>query len=170
MGDELRWRHPPVCAQDPPRANGVAYSVRSKAYIEEATDDRAILCDCHCGPMYYFPVSLMSTSDFVMCWVADCGRCYNKSLGYFRLGARKATISRIDEASRRMMRCPTQNCPASSSMAVARCNDASDGEDETRWHCFECGAEFHFHKFGTLWRRLLRSFAPLTHQRPSVKH
>jgi hypothetical protein len=170
MGDELRWRRPSVCAQDPPRENGEGHVVRPKAYIEEATDDRAILCDCHCGPMYHFPVSLMSTSDFVMCWVSDCGRCYNKSLGYFRLRATRPALSRIDEASRRMTRCPNQNCPTSSSMAVTRCDDASGSENGTRWHCFECGGELPFHNFGTLWKRLLRSLAPPAHQGSSVKH
>jgi hypothetical protein len=170
MGDQLRSRRPSVCAQDPPREDQDAYAVRPRTDIEEATDDRAVVCDCHRAPMYYFPVSLMSTSDFVMCWVSDCGRCYNKSLGYFRLRATKPTLSRIDEASRLMTPCPNQNCPTSSSMAVTRCSDDFGGEDETRWHCFECARELPFHNFGSLWKRLLRSFGALAHQRPSVKH
>jgi len=170
MGDELRWRRPPVGVQGPPRKNGNAWFLRPKSYIDEATDDRAVLCDCHSEPMYYFPVSLLSTSDFVMCWVSDCGRSFNKSLGYFCLRATKSAFSRIDEASRRMVRCPNQNCPTSSFMAVTRFNDASGGEGGTRWHCFECGGELAFSNFGKLWKRLLRSFGPPAHHGATFKH
>jgi hypothetical protein len=157
VGDEATRRRPSVFAQDLPREH------------EEAMEDRAVLCDCHLGPMYYFPVSLTSTSDFVMCWVSDCGRCYKKSLGYFRLRATRPASSRIDKASRRMARCPNQHCPTSSSMAVIRGNDASGGEGEARWHCFDCGGELPFHNFGTFCKRLLRSFGPSARQRSSVK-
>jgi hypothetical protein len=61
---------------------------------------RAILCDCHCGPMYYFPVSLMLEGDFVMCWVSDCGRCYNNALGYFNLRTTRPAVARIDGGTR----------------------------------------------------------------------
>jgi hypothetical protein len=169
MGDETRGRRSLVDVQDSPGEHRNAYVARPKTHIEEATDVNAVLCDCHRGPMYYFPVSLMSTSDFVMCWVADCGRCYNKSLGYFRLRAAKPTLSRVDEASRRMMRCPNQSCPADNSMALTRLDDALGGKDETRWHCFECGTELPFHNIASRWKRLLESFGPLAHQRPSVK-
>jgi hypothetical protein len=167
MGDESRSRRPWGSAQDPPRDNGDGYVLHPRTYIEEATNDRAILCDCHCGPMYYFPVLLKPTSDFVMCWVADCGRCYNKSLGYFRLRATRPPLSRMDETSQRIAPCPNQNCPASSSMAVTRFNDATGGKDETRWHCFDCGGELPFHNIGNLWERLMRSFGPSA--RPFVK-
>jgi hypothetical protein len=163
MGNEIRWRRPSVGAQDPPRENGDAYVVGLKTHIEAAADDATVLCDCHCEPMYYFPVSLISTSDFVMCWVSECGRCYGRSLGYFRLRPAKPTLSRVDEASRRITRCPNQNCPTSNSMAVTRCRNASGGEEEIRWHCFECGTELPFHNFGTLWKWLLRSFGPPAH-------
>jgi hypothetical protein len=164
--DETRWRSPSVCPQDPPRENGPFAHPDSHT----ATDGRSVLCDCHCGPMYYFPLSLIPASDFVMCWVSDCGRCYNKSLGYFRLRARRPTLSRVDEASRRMARCPGQNCPTTSSMAVTRLNAASGDKDETRWHCFECGGDLPFQNVGTLWEWFLRSFVPPTHQKPPVRH
>jgi hypothetical protein len=60
---------------------------------------RAVLCDCHCEPMYYFPVFLGPKSDFVMCWVSDCGRCYNKSLGYFKLRTTSRSLGREFSAS-----------------------------------------------------------------------
>jgi hypothetical protein len=169
MGDESGWHLPSGSTQDPMRETVDGYVAHPKSYIEEATNDRAILCDCHCGPMYYFPVSLKSTSDFAMCWVSDCGRCYNKSLGYFRLRATRPTLSRIDEASRRIAPCPNQNCPTSSSMAVTRLNGASGSKDETRWHCFDCGGELPFHN-DNLWKRLMRSLGPSAHRRPLVKH
>jgi hypothetical protein len=168
MGDELSWRRPSIRAQGPSRENRDGHFADLKTHIEEATQDRAVVCDCHCGPMYHFPVSLISTSDFVMCWVSDCGRCYNESLGYFRLRAARPALSRIDEATRRIVRCPNQNCPTSSSMAVTHFNDAG-GEGETRWHCFACGRNLPFYNFGTFWKRLLRSFGPAAHQTPSVK-
>jgi hypothetical protein len=143
---------------------------RRRRSVEEAVDDTALLCDCHCGPMYYFPVSLKSTSDFRMCWVADCGRCYGRSLGYFRLRPAKPMISRVDEGSRRIVRCPNKNCSGSSFMAVTRRGDVSSDEREICWHCFECGTERPFYTFITLWKRLLRSFGPPTHQGSSVRH
>lgn len=158
MGDESR-RHPPVCALDPPL-------VPFEPHIEGAMDS-AVLCDCHCGPMYYFPVSLNSTSDFMMCWVSDCGRCYEPSLGYFSLSAAMPGFSRIEEASRRLARCENRHCLMP--MAVTRCSDGSGGEGEARWHCFDCGGELSFHNFSTFCRQLWRSFGPSAHHGSLLK-
>jgi hypothetical protein len=117
---------------------------------------RAVLCDCHCEPMYYFPVFLGPKSDFVMCWVSDCGRCYNESLGYFHLRTTRPTPERVDEDTRRMALCPNESCPTRRSMAITRFDDVSSGEDKTCWYCFDCGTEFPHHKVRGLWERLLR--------------
>jgi hypothetical protein len=131
---------------------------------------RAVLCDCHCGPMYHFPVSLMAKSDFVMCWVSECGRCYNESLGYFHLRTTRAGPERIHEDTRRMALCPNENCPRCSSMAITRSDDTSTGRDKTCWCCFDCGTEFPHHKVRGLWERLLRRFRPSSYPRLSGKH
>jgi hypothetical protein len=170
MGNETRWRCPSVSSEGPPFEKDGLYLAHPGIYVEEEGGSRAILCDCHNGPMYYFPVSLMSKGDFVMCWVSDCGRCYNKSSGYFHLHATSPTLGRIDEDTRSMALCPNENCPTCSSMAITRSDDASRGEDKTCWHCFDCGAEFPRRNVGRLWERLLRSFRPSSHQRLSAKH
>ena len=148
MGNETRWPRPPV---SPPLQKGGPHLAHLGIYIEEEAGSRAVLCDCHCGPMYYFPVSLMPQGDFVMCWVSDCGRCYNKSLGYFRLRTARPTSGRIDEGTRSMAPCPNENCATCSSMAVTRSDDASRGEDENCWYCFDCGTEFPHNDVGGLW-------------------
>ena len=131
---------------------------------------RAVLCDCHCGPMYYFPVSLMPMDDFVMCWVSECGRCYNKSLGYFHLRTTRPTRERIDEDTRSMALCPNENCPKCSSMAITRSDDASGDEDKTCWYCFECKTEFPPTNVRGFWKRLLRSFRPSSYRRLPPRH
>jgi hypothetical protein len=138
--------------------------------IEEAVGGREILCDCHCGPMYYFPVSLTPTDDFVMCWVSECGRCYNKSLGYFYLRATRSTLERINEDTRSMALCPNENCSPSSSMAITRSDEAFNGQDKTCWYCLDCGTEFPRRQLRGLWERLLQSFKPPTYQRLSANH
>jgi hypothetical protein len=130
---------------------------------------RVVLCDCHCGPMYYFPVSLMPNSDFVMCWVSDCGRCYNKSLGYFHLRTTRPTLGRIDEDTRSMAFCRNENCPTCASMVITRSHDASSGEGKTCWYCFDCKTEFPHRNVRGLWERLVRSFRPSSYQRLSAK-
>jgi hypothetical protein len=131
---------------------------------------RAVLCDCHCGPMYYFPVSLVLNSDFVMCWVSECGCCYNRSSGYFHLRTTRATPERTDEDTRRMTLCPNESCPTCRSMAITRSDDTSTGGEKTCWYCFDCGTEFPHHKVGGLWERLLRRFRPSSYHRLSGKH
>ena len=80
MGNETRWPSSSVAFDDPPFQKGGLHPAHPGIYLEEE-GGRAILCDCHCGPMYYFPVSLLPKDDFVMCWVSECRRRYNKSLG-----------------------------------------------------------------------------------------
>jgi hypothetical protein len=141
-----------------------------KRRILSCLDGRDILCDCHCGPMYYFPVSLTPEGDFVMCWVSECGRCYKKLLEYFHLRATRPTLERINEDTRSMALCPNESCPTCSSMAITRTSDASRGEDETCWYCFDSGTEFPRRHVGGLFDRLLQI---LDHQairdcRPSI--
>jgi hypothetical protein len=102
-----------------------------------------------------------------MCWVSECGRCYNKSLGYFHLRTAKATPERTDEDMRRMALCPNESCPTCRSMAITRSDDTSTGGDNTCWYCFDCGMEFPHHKVRGLWERLLRRFRPSSYQRLS---
>jgi hypothetical protein len=170
MGNETRWRRPSVSSEGPPLQKGGLHPAHPGVYIEEASGGRAVLCDCHCGPMYYFPVSLMPEGDFVMCWVSECGRCYNKSLGYFHLRTTSPTLGRIDEGTRTMALCPNEHCPTDSSMAITRSDDAFSGEDQTCWYCFDCGTEFPRRNVRGLWKRLLRSFRPSSHQRLSARH
>jgi hypothetical protein len=160
MGNETRWRRPSVSSQDPPSENRDLHFAHPEIYIEETMGDRPVLCDCHCGPMYYLAVSLMPRRDFVMCWVSDCGRCYNKSLGYFHLRTTRPTLERIDEDTRSMALCPNENCSTCSSMAITRSDDTSSGEGKPCWHCFDCGTEFPHHKVRGLLERLLRSSRP----------
>jgi hypothetical protein len=170
MGNETRWPRPSVSVDAPLFQKSGLHLAHPGIYIEEEAGSRAVLCDCHCGPMYYFPVSLMPDDDFVMCWVSDCGRCYNKSLGYFHLRTTRPTLGRIDEDTRGMAICPSENCPPCSSMAITRSDDGSKGEDETCWYCFDCGTEFPRRKVRGLWERLLRSFRLSSYQRLSAKH
>jgi hypothetical protein len=170
MGNETRWPRPSVSFDAPPFKKGGLHLAHPGIYIEEKVDSRAVLCDCHCGPMYYFPVSLMPKGDFVLCWVSDCGRCYNKSLGCFHLRTTRPTLGRIDEDTRSIAPCPNENCPTCSSMAITRADDASSGEDKTCWYCFDCGTEFPRRSLSGLWERLLRSFRPSSYQRLSAKH
>jgi hypothetical protein len=130
---------------------------------------RAVLCDCHCEPMYYFPVFLWPKADFVMCWVSDCGRCYNKSLGYFNLRTTRLTLGRIDEDTRTMALCPNETSAMHSSMVVTRSDDASADEDKTWWYCFDCGTEFPRRNVRGLWEQLLRSLRPSLYQRFSPR-
>jgi hypothetical protein len=169
MGNETRWPRPPVSFDAPPFQKGGPHLAHPGIYIEEEAGSRAVLCDCHCGPMYYFPVSLMPKGDFVMCWVSDCGRCYNKSLGYFHLRTPKPTLGRIDEDTRSLALCPNETCSTSSSMAVTRSDDASRGKDKTCWYCFDCGTESPRRNVRGIWERLLRSFRPSSYQRLSAK-
>jgi hypothetical protein len=172
MRNESRWCRRPSVSLDlalPPFQEDGLHLAHPGIYIEEAEGARAVLCDCHCGPMYYFPVSLMPRSDFVMCWVSECGRCYNKSLGYFHLRTTRPTRERIDQDTRSMALCPNENCPTCSSMAVTRSDDASSGESKTCWFCFNCGTEFPRRNVCGLWKRLLRSFRPSRYQRLSAK-
>jgi len=169
MGNETRWRHPSVSSGGPQLQKDGPPLAHPVLYIEEAADSRAVLCDCHCGPMYYFPVSLMPEADFVMCWVSECGRCYNKSLGYFHLRTSRPTRERVDQDTRSMALCPNENCAPFSSMAITRSDDASSDEGKTCWYCFDCGTEFPVTNVGGLWQRLLRSFRPSSYQRSSAK-
>jgi hypothetical protein len=170
MGNETRWPHPSVSSDAPPFQKSGVHLAQPGIYIEEEVGSRAVLCDCHYGSMYYFPVSLMPKDDFVMCWVSDCGRCYNKSLGYFHLRATRPTLGRIDEGTRSMTLCPNENCPRCTSMAITGSDDASRGEDKTCWYCFDCGTEVPRSKVGGLWERLLRSLRPSSDRRLSAKH
>jgi hypothetical protein len=169
MGNETR-RRPSVSSEGPLFQKGGLHLADPGINIEEVVDGRAILCDCHCGPMYYFPVSLTPEGDFVMCWVSECGRCYNKSLGYFHLRTTSSTPERINEDTRSMALCPNENCPTCSSMAITRSDDASSREDETCWYCFDCGTEFPRRHVGGLLDRLLRIFRPPSYQILSAKH
>jgi hypothetical protein len=170
MANETRWRRPSVSFDAPPFQKDGRHLAHPEVYIEEALGGRAVLCDCHCGPMYYFPVSLMPKVDFVMCWVSECGRCYNKSLGYFHLRTTGPALRRIDEHTRCMAHCPNAHCPTDSSMAITRSDDASSGEDQTCWYCFGCGTEFPRRNGRGFWERLLRRFRPSSRQRLSAKH
>ena len=170
MGNETRRPRPSVSFDAPPFQKGGPHLAHPGIYIEEEAGSRAVLCDCHCGPMYYFPVSLMPKGDFVMCWVSDCGRCYNKSLGYFHLRTMRPILGRIDEDTRSMALCPNEHCPTCSSMAITRSDDPSSGEDKTWWYCFDCGTEFPLRNLHGLWERLLRSLRPSSYQRLSAKH
>ena len=105
MANETRWRRPSVSFDAPPFQKDGRHLAHPGISIEQSAGGRAILCDCHCGPMYYFPVSLKAQDDFVMCWVSECGRCYNKSLGYFHLRPTRPTLSRVDEDTRSMALC-----------------------------------------------------------------
>jgi hypothetical protein len=169
MGNDTRQR-PSVSSEGPLFHKGGLHLADPGINTEEAVDGRDILCDCHCGPMYYFPVSLTPEGDCVMCWVSECGRCYNKSLGYFHLRATRPTLERINEDTRSMALCPNENCPMCSSMAITRSGDASSGEDKTCWYCFDCGTEFPRRHVRGLLDRLLRIFRPPSYQRLSAKH
>jgi hypothetical protein len=170
MGNEIGWRRPSVDLDAAPFREGGLHLAPPGIYSEEAEGGRAILCDCHCGPMYYFPVSLMLKSDFVMCWVSECGRCYNKSLGYFHLRTTRPTLRRIDEDTRAVALCPNEHYPTCSSMAITRSADPPSGKDQTCWYCFDCGTEFPRRNVRGLWERLLRSFRPSSYQRLPAKH
>ena len=170
MGNETRWPRSSVSFDDPPFQKDGLHPAHPGIYLEEEVGGRAVLCDCHCGPMYYFPISLMANSDFLMCWVSECGRCYNESMGYFHLRTIGATPERIDENTHRMALCPNENCPTCSSMAITRSDDMSSGEGKTWWYCFHCGTEFPRRNVRGLWERLLRSFRPSSYQRLSAKH
>jgi DNA-directed RNA polymerase subunit M/transcription elongation factor TFIIS len=169
MGNETRWRRPSVSLDAPSFQKGGLHLAHPGGDLEEAVGDRPVLCDCHLGPMYHFPVSLKCKDDFVMCWVSECGRCYNKALGYFHLRTSSPTLSRIDEDTRSMALCPNEHCPTCSSMAITRSADASGGEDKACWFCFDCGTEFPRRNVRGLWERLLRSFRPSSYQRLSAK-
>jgi hypothetical protein len=169
MRNETRWPYPSDPCEDPLFQKGGLHLAHPEIYVEEAVDGRAVLCDCHYGPMYYFPVSLVPNGDFVMCWVSDCGRCFNKSLGYFHLRTTRPTLGRIDEDTRSMALCPNENCPTRCSMAITRSEDPSSGEDKTCWYCFDCRKEFPRRNVRGLWERLQRSFKPSSYQRLSAK-
>jgi hypothetical protein len=170
MGNETRWRSPSVPSEGPPFQKGGLYLEPCGIYIEEVVGGRPILCDYHCGPMYHFPVFLARKGDFVMCWVSDCGRCYNESLGYFHLRTTRPTLGRSNEDKRSMAVCPNETCPTRSSMAITRSDDPSSGDDKTCWFCFDCGAEFPRRNVHGPCERLLRSFRPSSYQRLSAKH
>jgi hypothetical protein len=170
MGNEARRRRPSASSDCPSFQESGLHLAHLVINREEAVGGRDILCDCHCGPMYYFPVSLTPTGDFVMCWVSECGRCYNKSLGYFHLRTTRPTLERINEHTRSMALCPNENCPTHSSVAITRSDDASSGEDNTCWYCFDCGTEFPRRHVRGLWNRLLRCFKPPSYQRLSAEH
>jgi hypothetical protein len=169
MGNETR-RPPSVSSESVSFQKGGLHLAHPEINIEEAAGGRDILCDCHGGPMYYFPVSITPTADFVMCWVSECGRCYNKSLGYFHLRATKPTLERIEEDTRCKALCPNENCPTYSSMAITRSHDGPSAEDKTCWYCFDCGAEFFGRHVSGFWERLRRSFKLRSYQRFSAKH
>jgi len=170
MGNETPWRRPSVSSEGLLLQKDGLHLAQPAIYIEKAANGRAVLCDCHRGPMYYFPVSLMPMDDFVMCWVSDCGRCYNKSLGYFHLRTTRPVPERIDEDTRSMALCPNENCPKCSSMAITRSDDASGDEDKTCWYCFECKTEFPPTNVRGFWKRLLRSFRPSSYRRLPPRH
>jgi hypothetical protein len=72
MGNETRCPHSSVSFDTPPLQKGVLHLAHPGIDIEEELGSRAVLCGCHCGPMYYFPISLMPKGVFVMCWVSEC--------------------------------------------------------------------------------------------------
>jgi hypothetical protein len=165
VGSETRRRRPSVSTEGPSFQKGGVHLACPGINSEEALHGRDILCDCHCAPMYYFPVSLTPTGDFVMCWVSECGRCYNKSLGYSHLRTTSSTPERINEDTRSMALCPNENCPTYSSMAITHSDDSPTGEDKTCWYCFDCETEFPRRHIRGLWERLVRSFKPPNNQR-----
>jgi hypothetical protein len=170
MGNEIHWPGRSVSFDTPFQKDGLHIAHHSGACsIEDKTGDRAVLCDCHCGPMYYFPVSLMPKGDFVMCWVSECGRCYNQSLGYFHLRTTRPILERIDKDTGRTVLCQNENCRTCSSMAITRFDRGTSGKDKTCWYCFDCGTEFPHRNVPGLWERLLRSFRPSSCQRLSAK-
>jgi len=65
MANETRWRRPSVSFDAPPFQKDGRHLAHPGISIEQSAGGRAILCDCHCGPMYYFPVSLKPQDDFV---------------------------------------------------------------------------------------------------------
>ncbi len=170
MENETRGLRPSISSEDPPFQKGGLHLGHPGIYIEEAVDGRAVLCDCHCEPMYYFPVSLLPKGDFVMCWVSECGRCYNKSLGYFHLRPPRPTLERIDGGTRNIALCPNDHGSPCRSMAITRSGEVSSGEDKTCWYCFDCRTEFPLPNVRGLWERLLRSFRPSSYQRLSARH
>jgi hypothetical protein len=170
MGNETRWPRSSVSFDALLLQKRRLHLAHPGINIEEEVGGRAILCNCHCRPMYYFPVSLVPKGDFVMCWVSECGRCYNKSFGYFHLRTTGSTRGRIDKDTRSMALCPNENCPTGSCMAITRSDDASSGEGKTCWYCFDCGTEFPRRNVSGLWEWLLRRFRPSSYQRLSAKH
>jgi hypothetical protein len=161
MGNETRPRSPFSSESESLPKVGV-HLAHPEIDRKEAVDGRDVLCDCHGEPMYYFPVSLRSTDDFVMCWVSDCGRCYNQSFGYFHLRATTPTPKRIHEDTRSVALCPNERCPTYSSMAITRSYDGLSRGDTTCWYCFHCGTEFPRRHARGFWERLLGSFKPPT--------
>ena len=154
MGYEARWRRRYVPSESSLFQNNVLPLADPGIDVAEPVDGRAPLCDCHRSPMYHFPVSLMPDDDFVMCWVAECGRCYNKSLGYFHLRRTRPTRPRMDERTRTMALCPNEICPPCSSMAITRAGKESGDDRQACWYCFHCGMEFPLRKVrGAILRR-----------------
>ena len=138
--------------------------------VAETAHARDILCDCHAQPMYYFPVALRHDDDFVMCWVGECGRSYNRSLGYFHLCAGRRTGERMQEKTRRRTHCPKADCSTYSLMAVTRSCYASPAAGSTCWYCFACATEFAAPQVPSFRARLMRSLNLLSSRKPSVTH
>jgi hypothetical protein len=125
-------------------------------------EDRVVLCDCHCAAMYQTAVSIMPERGFVMCWTSDCGRYYEKSLGYFHLRTTApTTLERIDNNTRRMTRCQSESCKTGSSMAITHPDDATGDEGKTCWYCSECGMELPYSSPRVLRERPSRSSGPV---------
>jgi hypothetical protein len=164
MENKTRWPHPSVPFDTPPFQESGHHFAHPGTYTRQEVGGRAVLCDCHCGPMYYLRVSLTPEGDFVMCWVSDCGRCYEKSLGYFHLNTVRQTRGRIDAVTRTMALCANENCSTFSFMAKTRSDGTSSDEDKTCWYCFDCRTEFPHRNVRGLWERLLRGFRPSSYQ------
>ena len=103
----------------------------------------------------------MPERGFVMCWASDCGRYYEKSLGYFHLRTTVPTLERIDKNTHRMTLCQSENCKTGSSMAISHSGDATSDEGKMCWYCFECGTELPYSIPRRLRGRPLRSSGPV---------
>jgi len=56
MANETRRRRPSVSFDAPPFQKDGLHLAHPGISIKQAAGGRAVLCDCHCGPMYCFPV------------------------------------------------------------------------------------------------------------------
>ena len=66
MGNETRWPRSSVALDAQAFQEGGLHLAHPGIHIEEEVGGRVVLCDCHSGPMYYFPISLTAKGGFVM--------------------------------------------------------------------------------------------------------